>query len=478
MADSARRKSNHSIDRFLLVTMLRRFYRESLIFLGPREELRRLEGSWTQNERETWATDRVLTAPVIARAMNVWLYDDDAEQLKLEDGAQLGALKEMMRLQYAGDSEIASLRALREASPRTEVGIQRKTAANLLGELAEFEQRLRRMRDETQADSVAARLQGFRLRACGKKDLYRVTPVGQTEHNMAAVQTAFYPFLGTDDARTVLDGLLLSEPGRQAMDEVLEGRAPQSFGRGNGLTEMLARALDAVRRTQEFYSLGEGEESEGEFWYELRYHTWKWTNGRLRLVPRKKPVRMLPWQVVYSNGYFYLAGLRLDLDPAVTGGKDENGQLVFSNLRLDRVSDLRQTDASGGMLEGYSVRDLRRLGQALGGRFPGGAFGYRNDSTIMYSGVPETLYIDCDESLMNSAVDDFGRENLAREMPLARPGWVRIRVKQAVWEGAKLWLLQHAEKCVLSDVPGQEEKRRELEAVFAAAARRLGGKEE
>ena len=85
MADSARRKSNHSIDRFLLVTMLRRFYRESLIFLGPREELRRLEGSWTQNERETWATDRVLTAPVIARAMNVWLYDDDAEQLKLED---------------------------------------------------------------------------------------------------------------------------------------------------------------------------------------------------------------------------------------------------------------------------------------------------------------------------------------------------------------------------------------------------------
>ena len=51
-------------------------------------------------------------------------------------------------------------------------------------------------------------------------------------------------------------------------------------------------------------------------------------------------------------------------------------------------------------------------------------------------------------------------------------------MKQAVWEGAKLWLLQHAEKCVLSDVPGQEEKRRELETVFAAAARRLGGKEE
>ena len=87
----------------------------------------------------------------------------------------------------------------------------------------------------------------------------------------------------------------------------------------------------------------------------------------------------------------------------------------------------------------------------------------------MYSGTPESLLIDCDASLMNSAVDDFGPKNITLEQNL--PGnRVRIRVREAVWDGAKQWLLQHAGACCLTRCEAQAEKRQQMAALLQAAA--------
>ena len=100
MPDHVKRSTNHSIDRFLLVAALRRFYQGFLVFPDERDELRRLAASWTPDERERWDTEHVLTAPFLTRVMNVCLGGESAETLWLESGARLGELRALMQLQY------------------------------------------------------------------------------------------------------------------------------------------------------------------------------------------------------------------------------------------------------------------------------------------------------------------------------------------------------------------------------------------
>lgn len=106
MPDHVKRSTNHSIDRFLLVAALRRFYQGFLVFPDERDELRRLAASWTPDERERWDTERVLTAPFLTRVMNVCLGGESAETLWLESGARLGELRALMQLQYESGAEL------------------------------------------------------------------------------------------------------------------------------------------------------------------------------------------------------------------------------------------------------------------------------------------------------------------------------------------------------------------------------------
>ena len=282
-------------------------------------------------------------------------------------------LKELMALQYAGAEELEALR--RQTDCQEDVGIQRKTVKNLVGELLALERRLQTLADP---------------------------------------------------------------------------------------------ALAAVETTWNWY--GE-QEAEPLFWYELTYHSWQCCNDELVLWPRAQAIPLLPWQVVYSNGYFYLCGLRLDLPADVTGG-DLQKEPVFSNLRLDRVRDLHRVELSESDVD-YTRKELRELIKEMyqsGYRAP---MTYRDVSTIMYSGTPETLVIDCDPALMNSAVDDFGRNNIEQALAL-EDGRVRIRVKGAVWGGARQWLLQHAGHCCLAPVDSQAAYRRELAEALRQAAESYG----
>lgn len=480
MQQPNKRHSNHSIDRLLLILLLRQFYRERLVFLGNRREYKTLETLWTADDRERWDTERILTAPLLARAMNIWLGQADAAQLLLEQNDQLSALKSVMAMQYADVREREMLCAQHQRSPRTEPGIQRKTVSQLLHELVAWEQRLGNLDSPAQADSISGTLLGFRLRPCfpdapdARAQLFLIDPAGQPDHNLAAVQTAYYPFLDQGTSRKVLDKLLLSAERRQNMEEILENKAAAPiFPHAAGLNDMLALALDAAQQIQSFSCASTPDlTAQTLFWYEAQYHSWQWSGHTLCLAPRPSPIPLLPWQVIYSNGYFYLSGFRLDLDPAVTGGKRPENGLTLSNLRLDRISRLDRMNVQDGMLDEYSLSDLRAILTALGGRLSDSLISYRNASTIMYAGQMETLYIDCHISLMNNAVDDFGLDNLSLIAHLPEKDWVRIRIEHAVWKGARQWLLQHADACHLSAIAGQTEKRREMAACLTAAAQR------
>lgn len=507
----ATRDSNHSIDRFLLVTVLGWYYRECYLLIGKKEDYLQWKKGWGPAEEKYWEDKLIVSTAMVCRAMNVCLREADGALLRRNPEQDRGAkpqviqggpeaemykkLKTLMQLQFSGEEEQQALRNLMEENKKKaaerktrkkavvvngkkrysdgdEVGIQRGTVRKLVQELITLEKRLQALPDQDLADWLAARVQGFRLRQEPKnEDIYYIAPVGLPEQQMAAVQAAYYPFLDKANTQKVLDLLGLTSERHQALEDISDGDEKAEVPAGgaeNSLTAQMNLALAAVETVWEEYA---DQEKKDLFWYELTYHSWKYKNGELALVRREHPVPILPWQVVYSNGYFYLSGLRLDLPPDVTGG-DLRKEPVFSNLRLDRIKDLHRVEASESDVD-YTLKELGDLVQKMyqsGYRAP---MTYRDESTIMYSGTPESLVIDCDPDLMNNVVDDFGRNNIEKA-DLLKDGRVRIRVRGAVWGGARQWLLQHAERCSLAPVPEQAEHRRELAETLRKAAEAYG----
>lgn len=489
-----KRSSNHSIDRFLLVTVLGWYYRDYYLYNDTRQHYLAWVRGWSEKEKACWEDKNFVHIPVVTRAMNVCLLEADGDLLRRNPGQTWarnpGAvlpeseeeayrkLKKLMQLQYADEKERETLRqrvaACEDPGPKSDVGFQRKTVKNLVGELITLEERLEALGDDDLANWLAARVQGFRLRpVAGNAPVYHIEPVDQPDQQMAAVQAAYYPFLDKVSTQKVLELLGLTMQRRESLEDISGAEekpdAPRDGPQG-GLTRQLNLALAAVEDVWREYG---DQETRELFWYELTYHSWQCHDGALTLTPRQQAIPMLPWQVVYSNGYFYLSGLRLDLPAEVTGGKlrDSKGKRepVLSNLRLDRIGDLHRVDPSGSDVD-YSIKELRRLVEALyqsGYRAP---MTYRDVSTIMYSGTPEPLVIDCDPTLLNGAVDDFGLQNIqqAEELP---DGRVRLSIKGAVWGGARQWLLQHAGLCCLAPEPAQAEHRRELAQSLRRAAR-------
>lgn len=500
------RHSKHSIDRFLLVAVLGYFYRDYYLYLGSEKAFKHWKSSWSKQQQMMWSKRKVIQEMRLAQAMNVWLKEQDAVLLRqsLTQGGEADdeygeedeirseeewyrKLKQLMMLQYTGEEELQTLRAQKAASVRyvvprksvdgkkrkyvKEVGIQRKTVKKLLEELVTLERRLQAMEDQELADWLAARVQGFRLVRCDAKErIYHIAAVVHPEQQMAAVQAAYYPFLDKKHTDQILNLLWLTSEHRDMMDSVSEEKDKRP---GSELPEQLDRALTAVETVWNAYGETEkaasgGDNSQELFWYELDYYRWQEKAGRLELCKIRR-IPLLPWRVVYSNGYFYLCGFRLDLDKKITGG-ESNQKLVFSNLRLDRVRDLRQVRLSETECDvDYTVTEIEDILVRMYESRPRAALQYRDDSTIMYSGTPETLLIDCEAALLNSAVDDFGRDNIRVEEELTADR-VRIRVKKAVWEGAKQWLLQHAGACCLTDCEAQAEKRRQMADLLRGAA--------
>lgn len=503
--DRAARHSPHSVDRFLLVAVLGCFYRDYYLYLGSETAFKHWKNSWSKQQQMMWSKRKVIQEMRLAQAMNVWLKEQDAVLLRqsltqggeADDGYEedeirseeewYRKLKQLMMLQYTGKEELQTLRAQKAASvryvvPRTsvdgkkrkyekEVGIQRKTVKKLLEELVTLEERLQAMEDQKLADWLAERLQGFRLVRCDAKEpIYHIAAVVHPEQQMAAVQAAYYPFLDKKHTDQILNLLWLTSECRYMMDSVSEEKGGMT---GSELPEQLDRALTAVETTWNAYGETDedtpgGDNSRELFWYELDYYRWQEKAGQLELCKIRR-IPLLPWRVVYSNGYFYLCGFRLDLDKKVTGGEPDQ-KLVFSNLRLDRMRDLRQVRLSETECEvDYTVTEIEDILIRMYESRPRAALQYRDDSTIMYSGTPETLLIDCAATLLNSAVDDFGRDNIQVEEELPHD-CVRIQVKKAVWEGAKQWLLQHAGACCLTACENQAEKRRQMAELLRRTA--------
>ena len=56
------RRSNHSIDRFLLVTVLGWFYRDSYLYIGSEQKFKQWKNKWTGEQQLLWSDRSIIKA--------------------------------------------------------------------------------------------------------------------------------------------------------------------------------------------------------------------------------------------------------------------------------------------------------------------------------------------------------------------------------------------------------------------------------
>ena len=158
-----------------------------------------------------------------------------------------------------------------------------------------------------------------------------------------------------------------------------------------------------------------------------------------------------------------------------------DGRWVLSNLRVDRIRNLRRVTAAQGTLHNPEKRkeELQTYYQEIADTVSSN-IAYRNSSPQMFSGTPERLVLDCSPGMTNVLVDTFGAEALEFCGRVPAPGqttagsgcrdWNRIQVN-ACWDGVRLFLLQNLQNVQLAALPAQAAYRRQMRDLLLNAGK-------
>lgn len=342
----------------------------------------------------------------------------------------------------------------------------------------------------------------------GGSRLYRIEPSAK-QKSLSMILTAYLPYLSTSQKLQLEDSMALSRKQQELYLDILDvyGSEPQQGAGGlSDPLKVLDAAVDAVLAAKAHYMPQAGyddiddyvfgdlkEETvptlrEPDFWVEFQYTKWDWIKCGSRVVPILKPIldaagkpkiiQMLPYQIVSSEGKIYLVGLRLEMPNKLNR---IDGKWVLSNLRVDRIRNLRRVTAAQGTLHNPEKRkeELQTYYQEIADTVSNN-IAYRNSSPQMFSGTPERLVLDCSPGMTNVLVDTFGSEALEFCGKVPAPGqtaagsrcqdWNRIRVN-ACWDGVRLFLLQNLQNVQLAALPAQAAYRRQMHELLLNAGK-------
>ncbi len=127
------------------------------------------------------------------------------------------------------------------------------------------------------------------------------------------------------------------------------------------------------------------------------------------LTAREKgAMKVEPYALIWSNGYYYLVGKRYNM----------------LNLRVDRIISVAEIDES-------FERD---------GSFD--PFVYRDRSPVMYSGRNQFVKMRCKLTLMNTLLDVFGSQT---KFSTPIEDWTEVTLPSVAPEGVKLFAMEYAD---------------------------------
>lgn len=146
------------------------------------------------------------------------------------------------------------------------------------------------------------------------------------------------------------------------------------------------------------------------------------------LTAREKgPLKIDPYALIWSNGYYYLVGKRFNM----------------MNLRVDRIISVAEIDES---FERDSSFD---------------PFVYRDRSPVMYSGRNQFVKMRCKLALMNTILDVFGAQ---AQFSTPTEDWTEVTLSSVAPEGVMLFAMEYADSVeVLEPVSLRENIRDSLE---------------
>ena len=141
--------------------------------------------------------------------------------------------------------------------------------------------------------------------------------------------------------------------------------------------------------------------------------------------------RLEPYDLMWSNGYYYLVG--------------KNADYGWMNLRVDRILKAVPQNEQFERSSGFSPAE------------------YRDRSPVMYPGEERPIRMRCKLNMINTLLDFFGATLTFRQ---PKDGFVEVTVNVAP-KGVKLFVMQYADRVeVLEPKELRDEMRDSLRAAL------------
>ena len=152
-------------------------------------------------------------------------------------------------------------------------------------------------------------------------------------------------------------------------------------------------------------------------------NTYQYGNQEVRLVPYGKSVRICsPYEVIYSNGRYYMVGADLDTE--------RSGILKYKLYRIDLMTDVSVTRATATTKEAAGI-DLSNL------------YKYRLENPYMYSGEVKEVQIRVDADQLTQIVDWFSDDFRVVGLDADEDAYYDIEVKVNL-NSFTFWILQYS----------------------------------
>lgn len=234
---------------------------------------------------------------------------------------------------------------------------------------------------------------------------YLESALSKAEWRILADAVKVYPYITAQQTKKFLSALKRMNPGKDSRAYYLDDRYAFKREKNESFFKIVD-ILDAAIRDRRTVVVGYGE-------YVLEQSDEKWEPVLRKRENRKDPYgnwRLEPYELMWSNGYYYLVG--------------KNADYGWMNLRVDRILNVVPQEERFERTSDFSPAE------------------YRDRSPIMYPGEERHIRLRCALSMVNTILDFFGAKAEFR-----RPKGDRVEVTMNVApKGVKLFAMQYADR--------------------------------
>lgn len=237
---------------------------------------------------------------------------------------------------------------------------------------------------------------------------YLESALSKAEWKILADAVKVYPYITRQQTRKLLSALKRLNPGKDAGAYYMDDRYAFKHDLNMNFFKIVD-ILDAAIRDKKVLVVEYGR-------YVLECVDGKWTPVLQKLESKSELTgsygnwRIAPYDLLWSNGYYYLVGKNLGYG--------------WMNLRVDRILKVTPQNETFEKSTDFIPSE------------------YRDRSPVMYPGDPKHIRLRCELGMVNTLLDVFGAK---LEFQEPKDGYVEVTMNVAP-KGVKLFVMEYADR--------------------------------